>query len=282
MPVHTPNRIGIEAISVFGLPPVQFVNLAADLGCHYISTGLIQGPPSALGYPGWSLRDDPALRKEMIVVMRDRDVSISLGEGFTIRPGVDVRDKARDLELMCELGVKRINAVSMEPDLQRTYDQFAAMAEMADNVGVEANVELSPGLTIGNLTAAVAVVRHVARKNFKLLIDTMHFARSGSSVSDLAALDPDMIGYAQLCDAPRVSIHATYMEEAMSARMSPGRGELPLLDIVAALPAHVVLGLEIPQLALAQAGMKSHARLGQCVADAQALLQRIAAGVKQQ
>lgn len=277
MPTHL-SRIGIEAISVFGLPPAQFVNLAADLGCHYISTGLIQGPPSPLGYPGWSLRDDPALRKEMIAVMRDRDVSISLGEGFTIRPGVDVRDKARDLELMCELGVKRINAVSMEPDLHRTYDQYAAMAEMADKVGVEANVELSPGMTIGNLTAAVAVVKHVARKNFKLLIDTMHFVRSGSSVTELAALDPDMIGYAQLCDAPLISKYTTYMEEAMNARMSPGQGELPLRDIVAALPSHVVLGLEIPQLALAQAGMDSHARLGQCVTDAQALLKQIAAG----
>ena len=34
------NRLGIENISVFGLPPVEFVNLAADLGCRYISTGL--------------------------------------------------------------------------------------------------------------------------------------------------------------------------------------------------------------------------------------------------
>lgn len=270
------NRIGIESISVFGLPPVQFVNLAADLGCHYISTGLISNPYNPLDYPAWSLRDDPTLRREMIAAMRDRDVSISLGEGFTIRPGVDVRERAGDLALMCELGVKRINAVSMDPDLQRTYDQFAAMAEMADQVGVEATVELSPGLTIGNLPAAVAVVKHVGRKNFRLLIDTMHFARSGSSVAELAALDPDMIGYAQLCDAPVVSKHATYMEEAMTARMSPGTGELPLLDIVAALPAHVVLGLEVPQLALAQAGMQPHECLGQCVADARALLKQLA------
>jgi hypothetical protein len=33
-------RIGIENISVFGLPPVEFVNLAGDLGCQHISTGL--------------------------------------------------------------------------------------------------------------------------------------------------------------------------------------------------------------------------------------------------
>jgi hypothetical protein len=38
------ERLGIEFLSVFGLPPVEFVNLAADLGCRYISTGLRSAP----------------------------------------------------------------------------------------------------------------------------------------------------------------------------------------------------------------------------------------------
>jgi hypothetical protein len=32
------RALGIEFISVFGLPPVDFVHLAAGLGCRYIST----------------------------------------------------------------------------------------------------------------------------------------------------------------------------------------------------------------------------------------------------
>jgi len=50
-----------------------------------------------------------------------------------------------------ELGVKRINTVSMDPDLARTFDQFAALAEMAAAVGVEVTTELSPGLTVADL-----------------------------------------------------------------------------------------------------------------------------------
>src|SRR5882724_8235171 len=121
------NRLGIENISVFGLPPVEFVNLAADLGCRYISTGLDPIDYNPHGYPRFSLREDKALRREMVAAMRDRDVSISLGEGFTIRPGLDVcEQRAADLDVMRELGVKRINTVSMDPDLGRTFDQFAA------------------------------------------------------------------------------------------------------------------------------------------------------------
>jgi hypothetical protein len=112
------NRLGIENISVFGLPPVEFVNLAADLGCRYISTGLEPIEYNPHGYPRFSLREDTALRREMVAAMRDRGVSISLGEGFTIRPGFDVcKQRAADLDVMCELGVKRINTVRMDPDL---------------------------------------------------------------------------------------------------------------------------------------------------------------------
>lgn len=268
------NRLGIETISVFGLPPVQFVNLAADLGCSYISTGLSPIPYNPHGYPTWSLRDDPALRRQMIAAMRDRGISISLGEGLTIRADLDVRDRAADLDLMCELGVTRINAVSLDPDFARTRDQFAKLVEMADAVGVETTMEFAPGLTVGDLPTALAVIRHVNRPNFRLLIDTMHFLRSGSTAADLAALDPNLIGYVQLCDAPLISKFPSYMEEAMFERMTPGTGELPLLDILKVLPPHLVISLEVPQRGLAEAGVGPQERLGACVTAARNLLAR--------
>jgi hypothetical protein len=30
------DQLGIGFLSMFGLPPVEFVDLAADLGCRYI------------------------------------------------------------------------------------------------------------------------------------------------------------------------------------------------------------------------------------------------------
>jgi sugar phosphate isomerase/epimerase len=270
------SLLGIESLSVFGLPPVQFVGLAADLGCAYISTGLRPMGGSPHGYPMWSLKEDRALRREMIAAMRDRGVSISLGEGFSVRAEMDAQDRAADLDVMCELGVKRINTVSMDPDLSRTFDQFATLAEMAEAVGVETTLEFGPGLTIADLPSAVAAVRHVERPNFRLLIDTMHLVRSGSDTADLAALDPNMIGYAQLSDVPLVSRYSNYMEEAMFERMIPGTGELPLPDILAALPPHLVLGLEVPERSQALAGVGPRERLGRCVEGARSLLARLA------
>lgn len=264
--------LGIEQISVFGMPPVEFVNLAADLGCQHISVGLVSHGHNPHNYASWSLRDDAGLRREMNAAMADRGVSISLGEGLGVRPGDDVRDQARDLDLMCELGVKRINMVSMDPDLPRTFDQYAVLAEMAAARGVECTTEFAPALAVADLPTALKAVRHVNRPDFRLLIDTMHLVRSGGTAADLAALDPDLIGYVQLCDAPLKARFESYFEEAMFERLPPGAGELGLLEVVRALPRERVFALEVPLRSEADAGVGPHERLGKCVAAARDLL----------
>lgn len=270
------ERLGIEFLSVLGLPPVAFVSLAADLGCRHISTGLESSPYNPLGYPPFSLRDDRALRREMTAVMRDRDVSISLGEGMNVRQGADIRDRADDLDLMAELGVRRVNTVSLDPDLDRSVDQFGTLAEMAASRGMETTVEPSPGLTVPDLPAALDAIRQVGRPDFRILIDTMHLIRSGSGPDDIAVLDPGTVGYIQLSDAPLAPAIPHYSEEAMFERMVPGAGELPLLEILSALPRDLVIGLEVPLRSQAQAGVGPHERLGRCVDAARGLLARLA------
>ena len=126
------DRLGIEMLSVFGMPPIDYVHLTADLGCRYITAGLVGfAPVKTLGYPAFSLRDEPQLRKDLLAAMDHRGVSISLGEGLLIAPGVDVRSYAADLDVMAELRIPRINTVSLEPDRARTFDELA----VADGIG---------------------------------------------------------------------------------------------------------------------------------------------------
>lgn len=162
----------------------------------------------------------------------------------------------------------------MDRDANRTFDQFAKIAGMADALGIETTIEIGPG-PVRNLAAALTAVRHVGRRTFRLLIDTMHFARSGGTAADIVAVDPDVIGYVQLCDVPVVSRFTSYMDEALRERMVPGTGELPLLDIIAAIPEHVVLGLEVPQRSLAESGVGPHERVARCVEATRNLLARV-------
>lgn len=253
------NRLGIEMLTMLGMPPIDHVRLAAELGCAYISTGLSGLPVRHLGqpdwamFPDWSLESDPALVREVKAALRDTGVRIALGEGFRVREDGDVRDRAAGLDLMAELGAERINAVSMENDLARTHDQLALLADMVIERGMMFTVEFAPPNAINSLEAALSAIAHIGVGRATLMIDAMHFFRSGATVEALAALAPDLIGYAQLCDAPLESSGGTYMQEAMFGRLVPGDGEFPLTDLVAALPAGIPIGLEVPNVASALA-----------------------------
>jgi sugar phosphate isomerase/epimerase len=270
-------RLGIEQLSVFGLPPVDFVNLAADLGCSCISIGLTGLGYNPHGYPSFSLRDDVRLRRELTAVMRDRGVAISLGEGCIIRPHSDIRAAAGDMDIMRELGAERLNTVSMDPDLGRSLDQLASFAEMVAERGMGATIELCPALTINSLDAAIAAVRHVGRRDFGLLLDTMHLGRSGATAADVAAIDPELIGYVQLCDAPRTPREPNYLKEATLERMVPGEGDMPLRDYLEVLPRGLTVSLEVPLSSQAEAGIGPEIRLRSCVEAARRLLDEIEA-----
>jgi sugar phosphate isomerase/epimerase len=208
----------------------------------------------------------------MIVAMHDRGISLSLGEGFMVRPGADVRELASHLDIMCELGAKRINALSIDPDLNRSFDQLAVLAEMSGKVDVETTLEFIPGTTVSTLPIALNAIRHVGKKHFRLLIDSMHLFRSGATIKDVAALDPTVIGYVQLCDVPLVSNFDNYMDEAKFERMAPGAGDLPLLDLLDVLPIQLPIGLEVPQRSLVELGLAPHEYLGRCVEATRILL----------
>src|SRR6266568_4183109 len=177
------DDLGIEYQTVLGFPPVDFVHLAADLGCRYISMKARGGggPYNPYDHPPFSFLDDLSLRRRMIAAMSQRGVSISLGEGFVVQPGTDLLDDRASLDLMSEFGVTRANAVTMDPDLNRSFDQFAAFAEAAAQRGMETTMEFAKSLTLSDLDTALSAVRHVGRPDFRLLIDTMHVARSGST-----------------------------------------------------------------------------------------------------
>lgn len=267
--------LGIDVLSVFGLPPVEFVKLTADLGCQHLSVTTFFLDYNPHGYRPYSLTADKALQREMLAAMADLNVSIFDAEGFFVFPGRDVREFAPELDAMCELGVPRLTTLSLDPDVGRSFDQLALLTELASSLGLEVVLELTPGLAVSTLETALAAVRHVGRENFKLLLDTMHWVRAGHGPQEAAALDPKLVSYCQLCDAPLQSAFDDYVEEVTNERLPPGEGELPLREILAALPRDTPVSLEIPRRSLAEAGVGPYERLKPCVDAARRLLAAI-------
>ena len=251
------DDVGIEYQTVLGYPPVEFVHLAADLGCRAISMKPRTGPYNPYnpyGYGEFSFVDDTSLRRRMAAALKDRDVSISLAEGFVVLPGADLTDDLTSLDVMWELGARRANAVTMDPDLGQSFDQFATFAAAAAERGMQTTLEFAKSLALSDLDSALAAVRHVGRPDFTLLIDTMHLVRSGSMAADLAAVDSSMFGYVQLCDSTLAQQNTAYRDDS-SDRSVPGAGELPLVEIMSALPAWLPVGVEVPMRSRAAQGV---------------------------
>jgi sugar phosphate isomerase/epimerase len=272
MSAQSEARLGIEFISVLGMPPPEFAALADSLGVRHI--GLAPAPFTANphGFPAWNLLADPDLVRETRQALKAHDVSVSVGEGFLVMPGLEMADATKALDLMAEFGAPVVNCCVVEQDRPRAYDEFALFAAMAGDRGMTATIEFLPLAWPATLGEAAAFLTDSGGANGKLLIDAMHVFRSGASATDLAAIDPALIAYIQLCDVPMPATNPNYGEEARDNRLPPGEGDLPLADFLAALPKDLVVGLELPMLTKAEPGVSTAERLAPAVATAKALL----------
>jgi sugar phosphate isomerase/epimerase len=266
------ERLGLEVISTLGMNPVDAIRVAADLGVHRtgMSPSPITGNPH--GFVPWDLRSDPALVRATKAAAREHGVEIALGEGFLVMQGLRIADMAGTMDIMAELGAPVVNAVVIEQDRARAVDEFGLFAQMADEHGLVATIEFMPLMWPATITEALAFLKDVGAANGKLLLDAMHVYRSGATTADVAAIDPAMIGYIQICDAPMPARTDNYGEEARHERLCPGEGDLPLAEFLRALPANLTVGLEVPMVSKAEAGVSVYDALAPCVAAARRLL----------
>src|SRR5262249_60131702 len=87
-----------------------------------------------------------------------------------------------------------------------------------------------------------------AQRKGRVLIDALRLARWGGTPLEVARLEPKWLAYAQLADARgrRPATHQALRDEARAGRYLPGDGELPLAELLEALPADLPVAVEAP------------------------------------
>ena len=144
------------------------------------------------------------------------------------------------------------------------------------------SLEFMPYSAVRTIADAAAVLKAVDVPNLDVLVDALHLARSGGKPADLHVLKPQQIGVLQLCDAPAIGPPpAQLRDESVNRRLYPGDGELPLDDLLAVVPADIVIELEIPCAEHASASIAERALL--CAERSRTFLEgykarRVAAG----
>jgi len=255
--------------------PLGLVDIAADTGCEGICL-FVESPPA----PGESA-DSPnrlfptvtqATKAEMKARLAGQGIEIWNIEYFPIASGVSVETYRPALELGAELGGRLAVTHLHDQDEQRGIDSLGRLCDLTAELGLEVGLEfmgLSPACN--SLERAVHYVNQVGRANLGVAVDALHLVRTGSTVEQVAALLPEMVAYAQICDGPHGRIEADYLPEAMD-RMMPGEGVFPLADLVKALPHTARMDVEVPSPTMQQQGVTALDRARLAVAATRKLL----------
>jgi sugar phosphate isomerase/epimerase len=103
---------------------------------------------------------------------------------------------------------------------------------------------------IRTLDAAHRIVTGSGASNSGVLVDALHFYRSGATVEDLDAIDPALLPYMQINDVRDFArLQAIPLSEnPIWKKVLPGTGDLRLRELLRALPSGIPISVEVPGL----------------------------------
>ena len=250
--------ISLAHLTAIELSPPDLIHMAARLGYDAVGLRLIRVTPDTPGYP---LMADPALMAATRAALDRTGLRVQDSEFVRITPGLDVAALGPFLEAGATLGARQVICAPYDPDLARLADTLGTLSGACRARGLQAVLEFFPWTAVPDLATALRVVE-AAGPEAGLLVDTLHFDRSASSIADLGRALPRM-PFLHLCDAP---VAPPYTTEALFhagrvERLPAGEGQIPLCPILDALPPDLPVALEVPMTARTRAeGIESIAR----------------------
>ncbi len=245
--------ISLAHLTVLDTTPPELVTVAAAAGFRSIGIRLTATP--SVGIPPYDmLRDGPMLR-ETLSRLADTGVTVLDTEFLRFEPEHPIGVPEGFLEVSARLGAKNVLVMSAEPDEARTVERFCDLCDRAAPYGLHVGLEFAIYTGVRTLAHAEHVIAQAKRPNASVLIDGLHFSRSGGLPAHVAQVDPSLVRYAQICDAgpdmPGPGDTPALIREARTGRLLPGEGVLPLRELVAVLPADMPLAIEAPSRATA-------------------------------
>jgi sugar phosphate isomerase/epimerase len=154
---------------------------------------------------------------------------------------------ARVLDVARELAPAHLTVVSHATDPARSAVGLALVADALADTDVVPALEFLPASGVRSLADARDVLDRVAPRHAALLVDVLHVVRSGDDPQVVAAV-AESLPYVQLCDAaarPADPSPRGLLREAVTGRLLPGHGALPLAAFLRALAPTTPLSVEV-------------------------------------
>jgi sugar phosphate isomerase/epimerase len=253
------RAIGLEHLTLLEVAPPELVTVAAAAG--FDTVGLRVAPVTP-GEETWPLHPGSPMLAETRRRCADTGVLVHAVEAVSLGPGSVLAGHERVIETAAALGARYLNVICDDPDTGRFAELLAALVVTASAAGVRPVIEFTAYRPICRLADAVTIA---GQTGGGILLDTLHIQRCGVSVAEIAAVDPGMLTYLQVCDAPRQQPRGLRVPgpmprgqrftdddrvlEARTMRLLPGEGELPLRALLTSLRSDLLVSVEAPSVA---------------------------------
>ncbi len=236
--------VSLAALTILDAGPAGQIRAAAEAGFEAVGLRLnpfVASDPEIVGH---AERESEIRRLLAATGLGVMEIGVfPIGAAFDIEPLKPV------LAFSAEIGARFIVCPVEDEDRNRRCAAFACLCDAASPYGLRVLAEFNPYSAMPRLADAQALVAATARSNGALCIDALHLSRSGGEPADLATIPPALMPLVHFCDARAPDFSKPPEElrrESRTARLLPGEGELPLDDLLAALPPNVVVSVEAP------------------------------------
>jgi hypothetical protein len=245
------RQISLAHLTVLDTTPPELVSVAAAAGFRTVGIRLTATP--SVGIPPYDILSDGPLLRETVRRLADTGVSVLDAQFLRFEPEHPVGVPEGFLEVSARLGARNVLVMSAEPEEARTIERFGELCDRAAPYGLHVCLEFAiyTGSPRSPTRRASCSGRSAPTRRCWWM--PWHFSRSVDSRprrtgrSGALPVRPDLRrlrGHARPRDTPAL------IREARTAAASR-RGQLPLAELVAALPDGLPLAVEAASRATA-------------------------------
>ena len=183
------HQLSLHHLVAPEIPAEHLVRLAATNGCSYVC--LFSQAPSMAGFP---VIDDADVDR-IQTAMEETGVRTLGATSFALGvvPWTDYRP---GLERAARFGAQWVNCRIAGDDLSLLVREFGGLVRFVADLGMHARIEFSGFGDAQALPQALRIIQGAGIR--QVALDPLQTARTGTSMDDLARLDPALIGYAQI------------------------------------------------------------------------------------
>ena len=227
------------------LTPPEFVRIAARTGYDAVNLRIMPLEPND---PAHDIFRDRGLLRATADALAETGLPVLDVEVIRIEPDSRAETFAGLFASAQTLGARYVVAIAMDTDEGRVTERLAELCAAAAPHELTVVLEFMMRGGIRTLDAAHRIVTGTGARNAGVLVDALHFYRTGSQPADLAAIDPARLPYMQINDVVDFErLRATALTDNSAwKKILPGKGELRLRELLAALPPGIPISIEAP------------------------------------